>query len=124
MQDGYPKGVLEDISIDSMGILVGEYSNGKSLDLAQLAVATFSNPSGLDNEGGTMFLETPNSGRADIGAPGSGRRGTIVSGMLEMSNVDLTREFTNMIIAERGFQANARTITTVDRIIMELMRLR
>lgn len=123
-QDGYPMGELQSVTIDNRGVLVGQYSNYRSLDLAQIALATFTNPSGLSNLGGTMFEETANSGKADIGSPSTKRRGGIKSGYLEMSNVDLTEEFLKMILAERGFQANSRSVTTADRIIMELLRMR
>lgn len=123
-QDGYPMGELENVTIDDRGIIVGHYSNYRSLDLAQIALATFTNPSGLKNLEGTMFEETPNSGEPDIGTPETKLRGKVKSGYLEMSNVDLTDEFVKMILAERGFQANSRSITTADRLIMELLRMR
>ena len=123
-QDGYPMGELQSVSIDDRGVIVGQYSNYRRLDLAQIGLATFTNPSGLSNLGGTMFEETANSGEADIGTPNTKRRGSIMSGYLEMSNVDLTDEFIKMILAERGFQANSRSVTTADRMIMELLRMR
>ncbi|MEW5766750.1 MAG: flagellar hook-basal body complex protein [bacterium] len=123
-QDGYAKGELQDININTTGVVIGIYSNGKNQDMAQVALATFNNASGLDQVAGTMFKQTGNSGEAVIGVAGESGKGSIASKTLENSNVDLTEEFINMIIAERGFTANNRTITTADRIIQEVFRLR
>lgn len=123
-QNGYPMGELKSVTIDDRGVIVGNYSNYRSLDLGQIALATFTNPSGLKNLKGTMFEETANSGEADIGTPDTKLRGNIKTGYLEMSNVDLTEEFIKMVLAERGFQANSRSVTTADRLLMELLRMR
>jgi flagellar hook protein FlgE len=88
-----------------------------------LAIAKFSNPSGLMKAGGNLFQQSLNSGTPNIGVPGDGR-GTIMSSALEMSNVDLSEEFTEMIVAQRGFQANTRIITTSDEILQELVNLK
>ena len=123
-QDGYKMGTLRDITIDHEGIIWGDYTNEKQMPRAQLALANFNNPGGLDKAGGTMFRQTANSGEPIISTPANGRAGEVISGKLEESTVNLADEFIHMILAERGFQANSRSISTADRIIMDLMRLR
>lgn len=123
-QNGYEPGDLQSISVDTSGILSGTFSNGQSRQLAQLATATFSNPGGLMKSGNNLFVESNNSGRADTGVPGVSGRGIIKPESLEMSNVDLSQEFVDMIITQRGFQANSRVITTSDQILEELVNLR
>ncbi|NLV91199.1 MAG: flagellar hook protein FlgE [Firmicutes bacterium] len=123
-QDGYPTGVLEGFSIDGQGILTGEYSNGLTKALGQVAVARFTNPAGLLKAGENAFAESNNSGKADIKVAGIGGRGSITPGALEMSNVDLSQEFTEMIITQRGFQANSRVITASDEMLQELVNLK
>jgi flagellar hook protein FlgE len=122
-QDGYTQGVLQSLQIDSNGVIVGGFSNGKSQNLAQLAVASFENPAGLVKQGDTHFAPTVNSGNPVLGKAQEGGRGSIVSGVLEQSNVDLTNELTNMIVAQRGFEVNARMITTSDRILDTLVNM-
>jgi flagellar hook protein FlgE len=100
------------------------YSNGLVELVGQVALARFTNPAGLVQSEGTTFIEGLNSGEAEIGAAGSGGRGTIASGHLEASNVDMAQEFTNMILAQRGFQASSRVITTSDEILQELVNLK
>ncbi|HEX2810208.1 MAG TPA: flagellar hook-basal body complex protein, partial [Kineosporiaceae bacterium] len=92
--------------------------------LAKLALANFNNPAGLLKQGNTMFQSTTNSGLAQVGTAASGGRGTLLGGTLEMSNVDLAQEFTNLIIAQRGFQANSRVITTSDQMLQDLVDLK
>ncbi|MFB6466645.1 flagellar basal-body rod protein FlgF [Cytobacillus sp. Hz8] len=121
--DGNTEGKLESFSVGSMGEINGVYSNGQIVTLGRLAIAKFSNSSGLNKAGSNLFQETVNSGTPDIAAAGEGR-GTIASGSLEMSNVDLSEEFTEMITAQRGFQANTRIITTSDEILQELVNLK
>lgn len=123
-QNGYPAGELETVSIDSVGRIIGSFSNGLLEVLGQLALATFRNPGGLHKEAGTLFRESSNSGMANIGAAGTGNRGTVAPGNLEMSNVDLGMEFTHMIITQRGYQANSRIITTSDEMLQELVNLK
>ncbi|MEN6298618.1 MAG: flagellar hook protein FlgE [Anaerolineaceae bacterium] len=108
----------------SNGEIYGVYSNGMQQLIGQLAIATFTNPGGLSSAGQNMYVVSPNSGDPNVGAAGSGGRGTIVSGYLEGSNVDLGQEFTNMILAERGFQASSRVITTSDEMLQELVNLK
>lgn len=123
-QDGTPMGTLDSIKINAVGVIMGEYSNGRDEELGQIAVATFANPSGLLKVEGTMFKESGNSGAAVKAVPGSKGRSQLLAGTLEMSNVDLTQEFTNMIIAQRAFSANARIITTSDQMIQEVTALK
>jgi flagellar hook protein FlgE len=121
--DGNTAGSLESFNIGSMGEINGVYSNGEITTIGYLALAKFSNPSGLTKAGGNSFQQSVNSGVPNINVAGEGR-GTIVSGSLEMSNVDLSEEFTEMISAQRGFQANTRIITTSDEILQELVNLK
>lgn len=123
LPDGYQEGNLESFSVGSKGEINGVYSNGLIKTLGQLALAKFSNPSGLNRSGGNLLQETINSGTPDINVAGNGR-GTIMAGSLEMSNVDLSEEFTDMITAQRGFQANTKIITTSDEILQELVNLK
>lgn len=124
-QDGYGMGTLESISTGSDGIITGVFTNGTSRALAQMALASFKNTTGLERDGGNGWIDTPNSGEAVIRRPGTASEvGAISSGTLEMSNVDIAQEFTSMIVAQRGFQANARTITTSDEMLTELVNLK
>lgn len=123
-QDGAAAGVLTGFAVDKSGVVTGQFSNGMSKQLAQVALANFSNPGGLSKVGGNVYSETNNSGAAQIGTAGTGGRGEITPGSLEMSNVDLSQEFTDMIITQRGFQANSRIITTSDEMLQELVNLK
>ena len=123
-QDGIAMGYLESFAIDNSGTVVGSFSNGVKEPLAQVAMAIFTNPEGLRKEGETKFSYTLNSGDPNIGVAAQNGRGKINAGVLEMSNVDLAEEFTNMIVTQRGFQANSRTITTTDQMLQELLTLK
>jgi flagellar hook protein FlgE len=123
-QNGYTSGALESFAIDQNGVIVGSFSNGLTRPLGQIALAKFANPGGLLRSGSTMFVESANSGTAQIASAGVPGYGTISPGALEMSNVDLGEEFTEMIITQRGFQANSRIITTSDEILAELVNLK
>jgi flagellar hook-basal body protein len=125
-QDGYPYGkfIRRGITITSEGVIIASYDNEQSREVARVALATFNNPEGLAAAGGTVFTETKNSGTPQIGTPGTGGRGTIEGRTLENSNVDLTQEMVNMIIAQRAFQANSRTIITADVILGEIIGIR
>jgi len=123
-QDGYPVGQLSFISADADGVISGAFTNGKTLQLAQLAIANFNSTAGLVSLGRNNLAETLSSGPAAIGAANSGGRGSIVSGSLELSNVDITQELTDLIVAERGYQANSRIITTTDQVIQEALSLK
>ncbi|MDI3542777.1 MAG: flagellar hook protein FlgE [Candidatus Atribacteria bacterium] len=123
-QDGYEAGSLDMVSTDSGGVLTGIFTNGQSKALAQIALATFANPGGLLKEGGNLYQISNNSGLPNIGTADSGGRGSIAVGALEMSNVDLAQEFTNMIVTQRGFQANSRVITTSDEMLQDLINIK
>jgi flagellar hook protein FlgE len=123
-QDGVPAGTLQSFAIGLDGAITGFYSNGKSANLDTVQLASFTNPSGLLKIGSNQFRESATSGTPNTGNPGTAGRGTLVAGSLEQSNVDLAQEFTSMIIAERGFQANARTISTANQMLEELVNLK
>jgi flagellar hook protein FlgE len=123
-QDGYAAGDLLDKTINAAGIIVGMYSNGQQLNLGQIATCIFNNQQGLERAGSTLFTKSNNSGPANIGTAGEGGRGSLQAGVLEMANVDLAEEFTNMIVTQRGFQSNSRTITTSDEMLQELINLK
>ncbi|MDQ0253707.1 flagellar hook protein FlgE [Evansella vedderi] len=122
--NGNLDGTLEGYNISQTGEIIGVFSNGEVRLLGQLALATFNNPSGLSKSGGNLYQASNNSGMAQIGLAGAGGRGTLTGGSLEMSNVDLSEEFVEMIVAQRGFQANTRMITTSDEILQELVNLK
>lgn len=123
-QDGYPAGSLRTITIDTMGTITGIFTNGINEELAQIALITFDNPGGLLKSGDNLYQNSNNSGEGRIGPPATGGRGIISPGSLEMSNVDLSEEFTQMIITQRGFQANSRIITTSDEMLQELVNIK
>jgi flagellar hook protein FlgE len=100
------------------------FSNGQKLPMAQIGLVNFNNPAGLEKIGNTSFRATTNSGLPQRGVAASGGRGTLISGTLEMSNVDLATEFTNLIIAQRGFQANSRVITSSDEMLTDLVNIK
>ncbi|MEU8611876.1 flagellar hook protein FlgE [Actinoplanes sp. NPDC048791] len=122
--DGSAAGILSSYTVSNTGQIVGVFSNGLKQTLGQLALANFNNVNGLEKIGDSMFRSTVNSGLAQVGSAGSAGLGLITSGALEMSNVDLAQEFTNLVIAQRGFQANSRIITTSDEILQELVNLK
>jgi flagellar hook protein FlgE len=115
---------LVSYNIGPDGRVRGIFDDGVQRDLCQLAVANFNNPVGLEEAGGSTWRASANSGAADIGVATEGGRGTLVSGALEMSNVDLAGEFTNLILAQRGFQASSRVITTSDQVLEELVNIK
>ncbi len=120
-----PAGVeLTSYSISSDGKVRGVFSDGVQRDVCQLAVADFNNPMGLEKIGDTAFRASANSGPVELGVAGQGQRGQIMAGALEMSNVDLSAEFTNLILAQRGFQASSRVITTSDQVLEELVNIK
>ncbi|MEO1923845.1 MAG: flagellar hook-basal body complex protein, partial [Nautiliaceae bacterium] len=123
-QDGYPGGDLEQLVVDQTGTIIGVFTNGRSYSLAQVALAKFVNNEGLMSEGGTLFSASPNSGDPIIGTAGTGGRGSIQPSSLEMSNVDLSRSLTQLIVIQRGFQANSKTITTSDQMLNTLLQLK
>ncbi|MBD3345466.1 MAG: flagellar hook-basal body complex protein [Chitinivibrionales bacterium] len=122
-QDGYPMGNLQEISIDEFGEIEGIYTNGINMSIAKIYLAEFNNPAGLIKTGNSMFSQSNNSGEAVMLEAGVGSTTKVKPGALEMSNVDLASEFTNMITTQRGYQANARVITTSDTLLQELVQL-
>ncbi|MEZ6064980.1 MAG: flagellar hook protein FlgE [Planctomycetaceae bacterium] len=122
-QDGFGVGSLTSIRVNGDGQVDGIASNGRTIPLAQLAIAKFSNPNGLEGIGQNYFMSSTSSGNPQLGTARSGSRGTIRAGELEQSNVDLALEFTRLIVAQRGFSANARTITVSSEILEELTNL-
>ena len=122
-QNGYAAGTLSNISVSQDGSIVGAFTNGQLKTLAQVAVATFQNEQGLQRMGGNQFSQTAASGLAQIGAAGAGRYGSIVSGALEGSNVNLGDQFTKFIVAQRAFEANTRGITTADQNLITMIHL-
>ena len=123
-QDGYSAGQLIGAQIDANGVISARYSNGETRPAGQLELATFRNPQGLQPMGGNAWVQTAASGGAIVGAPGSGNLGVLQAGALEESNVDLTAELVNMIVAQRSYQANAQTIKTQDQILQAIVNLR
>jgi len=141
---GDPTGGLVDISLDTAnavpavpvgvemtsyeiganGMVSANFDDGVRRDLCQLAIADFNNPMGLNKIGETAFKESANSGVPQLGVAGEGRRGTLMGNALEMSNVDLAAEFTNLILAQRGFQASSRVITTSDQVLEDLVNIK
>ena len=122
-QDGVPMGVLTSFSIGENGVVSGLYSNGLNEDLAQLCITRFANNNGLERDAESMYKAGRNSGLAQDGVALASGRGAIREGTLESSNVDMAQEFTDMIVTQRGFQANARTISTSDEMLVELINL-
>ena len=123
-QNGFSTGELQTLSIDQTGLISGVFTNGRSLELARVAVANFNNPSGLLKQGSNTFVPTIGSGPAVIGEAELGGRGSVIAQALELSNVDITEEFTDLIVAERGYQSNSRVITTTDEIIQEALSIK
>lgn len=123
-QDGYTSGRLTGIDIDGKGIVQARFTNGQSKPLGQIALANFSNPQGLQQQGDTSWAETYSSGSAIRGAAGSASFGMVQSGALEGSNVDLTGQLVNMITAQRNFQANAQMISTADAVTQTIINIR
>ncbi len=123
-QDGKSMGYLESFNIDPSGTITGVYSNGLQEPLARIAMANFTNPEGLSKKGSNNFEVSNNSGEAIIGEANTQGFGEMNSGMLEMSNVDLAEQFTDMIVTQRGFQANSKSIVTSDQMLQELLTLK
>jgi flagellar hook protein FlgE len=123
-QDGYAAGTLENFSIDRTGIITGAFSNGTNVVLGQIALADFNNTAGLLRVGDNMYAMSGNSGGPVLGYALEGSTSTLTSGALEMSNVDLAQEFTNLIVTQRGFQANSRVITNSDEMLQEVVNLK
>lgn len=123
-QDGAAAGTITGLSFNDEGVLTAVYSNGQAADLAQIALAKFENPEALFKVGNNRLKESRESGAASLGGPGSSGRGKLFAKSLERSTVDLATEFVNMIQNQRGFQANAKTITTTDELLNEVIQLK
>ena len=123
-QNGYTAGQLQNFSIDRYGMISGSFTNGTTSPLGRIVLADFNNPAGLLRSGDNMYQESANSGSAVLGFALEGSQSQVSSGALEMSNVDLAQEFTNMIVAQRGFQANGKVISTSDEMLQELMQIK
>ncbi|MFC8923862.1 flagellar hook protein FlgE [Cellulosimicrobium sp. NPDC057127] len=123
-KDGGAAGSLTSYSVSGDGSIVGRYSNGRTEVLGQVALATFTNAPGLEKAGDSLYAATQYSGDVVVGAAGDQGIGSLTAGALEMSNVDLSQEFTNLIVSQRGFQANSRVITTSDEVLQELVNLK
>ena len=123
-QDGYTMGYLDNFKIDSSGIITGVYSNGTNRTIGQIALASFANDRGLEKAGDNTYIESNNSGMARIGESGVAGKGTLMAGALEMSNVDLSEQMTDMIVTQRGFQSNAKTIQTADTLLETVLSLK
>jgi flagellar hook protein FlgE len=123
-QDGRTMGYLDNFKIDQSGVITGIYSNGTTRTIGQVAMASFPNQGGLEKAGDNTFRVSNNSGLANIGPSGIAGKGKINAGMLEMSNVDMADQFVDMIVTQRGFQANSKTIQTADQLLQELLTLK
>jgi len=123
-QDGYSSGDLSNVKIDDTGVVSGVYSNGQTVAAGQLAIAHFQDNEGLGKAGNNLWVATNDSGAGALGTVGSGGRGSIVSGSLEQSNVDIADQFVDMIAHQRAFQANSKTITTADQMMQDLMTIK
>ena len=122
-QNGYAAGILSNVTVGQDGTVTGSFTNGQQKTLAQLAVATFQDEDGLQRIGSDQFAQTAASGLAQVGTANSGRFGSVVAGALEQSNVNLANEFTNLIVAQRAFQANSRGIETADANMQTIIAL-
>lgn len=123
-QNGYAMGYMQGFRVDQAGRITGVYTNGQKRLLGQVALATFRNPGGLEKAGESTYVVTNNSGDANVSQSGVAGKGKIIAGALEMSNVDLAQEFTNMIVTQRGFQANTKTIQTSDQMLQDILTLK
>jgi flagellar hook protein FlgE len=123
-QDGFPPGSLQSFSVGQDGLITGLFTNGLTRPLGQLAMSIFPNPGGLERTGNNLWRNSDNSGIPVVGTPRSGGRGLVNSGFLEQSNVDIGNEFTDLIVTQRGFQANTKVVTTVDEMLQDLINMK
>ena len=122
-QDGYAPGEVVEVSINDEGTVIASYSNGEKINIAQLTLATFNNPSGLEKKGGSLYGQTASSGDPSVGASGASQ-GYIYTSSLELSNVDLAQEFVDLITIQNGYSASSKVITTTDEMLQELINLK
>lgn len=123
-QNGYAPGSLSSFSVNTDGVVIGLYTNGLTRPLGQIALAIFPNTNGLERQGSNLWRNTDNSGIPVVGAPRTGGRGQVNAGFLEQSNIDIGNEFTDLIVTQRGFQANTRVVTTVDEMMQDLINMK
>jgi flagellar hook protein FlgE len=123
-QNGAAAGTIDGISINAAGQIIATFGAGKSVAVGQLCLANFNNPQGLMKLGGNAFGESAAAGSANIGVAGTGGRGSLIGSNLEQSNVDIAQEFTQMILAQRGYQANSKSITTLDEVLVDTLNLK
>ena len=123
LQDGFASGVYQSFTVDSSGVITAQFSNGRTSTIGQMAVATVANTAGLTVTGNNNFMTTAASGLATVGVAGTGGRGTISDDALEQSNVDISSEFSNLIVAQRAFEANSKTVTTFDTVTQDTLAL-
>ena len=123
LQDGFTSGVYQSFTVDSSGIITAQFSNGRTSTIGQMAVATVANTAGLTVTGNNNFMTTAASGLASIGVAGTGGRGTLNDDALEQSNVDISTEFSNLIVAQRAFEANSKTVTTFDTVTQDTLAM-
>jgi flagellar hook protein FlgE len=123
-QNGFPPGSLSSFTIGADGLVTGNFSNGLNRILGQIAMSVFPNPGGLERMGSNLWRATDNSGLPVTGPPRSGSMGTISAGFLEQSNVDVGNEFSDLIVTQRGFQANTKIVTTVDEMMQDLINMK
>jgi flagellar hook protein FlgE len=122
-QDGFTSGVFQNFTADASGVITAQFSNGRTSTIGQFAVATVANTAGLTVSGNNNFTTTAASGLASIGVAGAGGRGTLDDGALEGSNVNISTEFSNLIVAQRAFEANSKTVTTFDTVSQDVINL-
>ena len=122
-QDGYGAGTVNSLTVDQNGVIIGNYSNGQTISMAQVAVSTFLNENGLSKVGGNDWAATVSSGAAAVGAATQGGRGSVLGSNLELSNVDVATELTQMIINQNGYQANSRVVTTTNTLLQAVLNL-
>jgi len=123
IQDGFTSGVFQNFTVDTSGVITAQFSNGRTSTIGQIAVATVANTAGLTASGNNNFTTTAASGLATVGVAGAGGRGTLDDGALEQSNVNISTEFSNLIVAQRAFEANSKTVTTFDTVSQDVMAM-
>ncbi len=123
-QDGFGAGTIRSLIVDQDGLVVGNFTNGQTIPLAQVALATFANQNGLSKQGDNTWTETLSSGSGNVGLANEGGRGAVLGANLELGNVDVAEEFTKLIITQRGYQANGRVVTTSDELMQETLNLK
>jgi flagellar hook protein FlgE len=123
-QNGSPAGAINGLTISASGEIMASFGAGQVVAVAQLAIANFNNPQGLVKAGGNLLAESGASGAPNVGTAGTGGRGTLIGSSLEQSNVDIAQEFTQMILAQRGYQANSKSINVADELLLEALNLR